>query len=369
MNYCILFWACFTTVAASSTKSAQLHNVLTVRQYPKQPTGQFPNSYTVNRCQNSREEDVPCPKHTVEDNAAMERFMETCLTEDKEEDSAHDGFICRFFPVSADNEQSCHHMKTPKYPCAYGFKIKPARHFRKVNADDVLISVEFFGKLLPPPVQGNGTGIYDIGHWIAFGISLDKVMGDDLIIYCHPYMDRNQFPWGMEGDHPPYPESIGVGINKYYTTGNGKQAYDVKRNFDKFYGTVRRVGVKWQQWDKEGWGVINCKADISTYVLFNSKTELGTGIELDMEKQRKAFIFMASGHCLHPKCLGDHPNNSLAEIARLTTPMSKHNNLWMVSSEMTLFKSVKKGGQWRIDGNWKVIVIAFIADLFLANDL
>ena len=203
-------------------------------------------------------------------------------------------------------------------------------------------------------------------EWLALGLSQDDVMGDDLIIYCHPFMDRKQFPWGM-GTNSRYPENIGVGFNKYFTPGSGKQAYDGDQTkFGKKLGSVKNGRVKWEEVSGSvvpRWGVIHCKADITTYILLQEKGDIISGVELDMEKERTAIVFLANGHCLQQECLGDHPDNpdqQLRDTARKTTPMAKHKLVWFTKKQVPLFQHIQRGGATKTGGMGNAFWIVFL---------
>lgn len=372
----LITWLCLTTLPATFANNfavnAQTQTYTATASAglkpPPLPTGTT-DLNKLNRCQNYSQHKIPCPAHTQKDNEVIEKYMASCL-ERESGDNVY-SYSCWFFPTEMQvvkgkkKEVSCHKLSKPKYPCSYGFIVKPARQTRK-SGDDAFITVEFVGKLPPAPVNGTSKGPYDVGYWLAIGFSRDLVMGDDLVIYCHPYMDRVQFPNGSEGEFPLYPDSIGVSANKYFTLGNGKQMYDVdKSKFSAKLGSVQRDLVLWEDFNGgfgsgSGWGVLYCKADVSTYFLFQSKYSITTGIEMDMERQREVYVFMGAGHCLHPECLGDHPDNSLADVARLTSPLAKHNNIWLLENDkVPLFVSIdrNKGVEWGSRPDYKGVVV------------
>ncbi len=193
---------------------------------PKQPTGNHDEKVNVILCPRYEEGFIPCPDHQFEDNEHMIKYMRICLEQEDTDVSS-----CTFFPLQppSDSERgvwSCHHTKKPLAPCMLGFKIRHTRQQRRTGADNAYINVEFYAKI--PPLPDTNNSQYNVAQWLAIGFSpRDKLMGDDLVLYCHPYMDRDKF--NFNGSETLYPDDIGVAINKYFKEGDGNQVYDAER--------------------------------------------------------------------------------------------------------------------------------------------
>lgn len=64
------------------------------------------------------------------------------------------------------------------------------------------------------------------------------------------------------------------------------------------------------------YAVLECEFNISTYILLQSKSEISTGIELDMEQDEKLYGMIAVGSCLDRRCLGTTARPPFGDIAK-----------------------------------------------------
>lgn len=314
---------------------------------PKQPEISLPITDDQIKCLSSanHNKQMTCPPHSTNDNRKMESFMQDCLQ--MEDRGSLVGARCYFYPDAMQDGKmtSCHLLRKTKYPCSYGFRLLPTIQKRKGNADDAFIGVEFYGKVPPIPIKsweqtdtsppipaenGNSpTPYYRAANYLALGFSTDDEMGNDVVIYCHPYMDDNvSNRTGSRKNR--YPDKIGLAVNDP----TEYAAYDAARDEPKKAGGIRKENVTFYDFGfvQDGttqpkWSVIACRAEISTHVLLRSKYKSNVGVEMDFERTDDWKIFLGMGHCLQKECLGAVKENDEIETrrtAKRTSILEKH---------------------------------------------